>query len=82
MNLTIGYPYAGFVLEIEVDACEGREQTMIDPPEPAEFCITAIELNGTDAMELIGFSEWGSSSQFDFERKVEEYYIEMERVER
>ena len=82
MSLEIDYPYAGFILQIEVDACEGREQTMIDPPEPAEFCITAIELNGIDAMELIGFSEWEPWEQRDFERKVEEYYIKTECEER
>ena len=79
MSLTIDYPYAGFILTIEVDASEEELQTLEEPGCDAEFCITAIELDGVDAMELIGFSEWGSSSQFDFERKVEEYYIETEQ---
>ena len=82
MNLTIDYPYAGFVLEIEVDASNAEPQTLEEPGCDAEFCITAIELNGIDAMELIGFSEWEPWEQRDFERKVEEYHIEMERAER
>jgi hypothetical protein len=82
MSLTINYPYAGFVLEIEVDEIYPEPQTLEEPGCDAEFCITAIELNGVDAMELIGFSEWEPWEQHDFERKVEEYHIEMERTER
>ena len=82
MSLTIDYPYAGFIMQIEVDASHAEPQTLEEPVCDAEFCITAIELNGIDAMELIGFSEWEPWGQRDFERKVEEYHIEMERTER
>ena len=82
MSLTIDYPYAGFILTIEVDASEAEPQTLEEPGCDAEFCITEIKLNGVNAEELIGFSGWRSGEQLDFELKVEEYHIEMERTER
>jgi len=82
MSLTIEYPYAGFILTIEVDASEAEPQTLEEPGCDAQFCITEIKLNGVNAEELIGFSEWCPGEQFDFELKVEKYHIEMERTER
>ena len=78
MSLTIDYPYAGFILTIEVDASEAEPQTLEEPGCDAEFCITEIKLNGVNAEELIGFSGWTSGEQFDFEFNVEAYYIETE----
>jgi len=75
-QLTIDYPYAGFTLEIIVDACEGRAQTQIDPEEPAEFIIEEIKLDGKCAKELINWEEWPEYEQINFEQSVEAHYVE------
>ena len=78
--ITVHYPYAGFILEIIVDACEGRAQTHMDPEEPAEFIIEEIKLYGKCAKELIGWDEWfGSYEQEQFTSAVEEHYLEDQR---
>jgi len=78
--ITVNYPYANFILEIEVDCCEGHAQTHMDPEEPAEFIIEEIKLYGKDAKELIGWDDWfGSYEKEQFTSAVEEHYIEVQR---
>ena len=77
--ITVNYPYANFILEIEVDCCEGRAQTHMDPEESAEFIIEEIKLYGKDALELIGYEWWSVTKQAEFETEVEAHYVEMQR---
>ena len=77
-QLTINYPYAGFILQIEVDASDAEPQTLEDPGCDSEFAITEITLDGNCARELIDVESWLDGRWEQFEADVEAYYIETE----
>ncbi len=77
-QITVNYNYAGFTLEIIVDACEAEPQTLEEPGCDAEFIIEEIKLDGKDAWELIGWESWTDTEQEDFGQAVEDHYIDRE----
>ena len=70
MQITVDFPYAGFILECVCEYQPAEPQTQYEPAVKAEFIVEEIKLDGKCAMELIGFDDWPEAKQDAFDAAV------------
>ena len=69
-QVTVDFPYAGFILECVCEYHPAEPQYLYRPAVEAEFIVEEVKLDGKCAMELIGFEYWPDAMQRAFDAAV------------